>query len=180
MHYEIEERILEIDVENTIKKLEKLGATKAGEWHQRRYTYDFNPKRYGEWLRLRTNGEKTTLTYKKVEQYEIDGIKELEIEVSDFDDTNKMLEIMGYKPKAYQENKRIRYYLNDIEIDIDTWPMIPTYMELEGPSVEKVKELEKLLEVDESKITVLFCDDIYKEIYGIDIENMKELKFKEE
>jgi hypothetical protein len=50
-------------------------------------------------------------------------------------------------------------------------------MEIEGSSVEEVKKIEKLLEVDKSKITVLNCQDIYKEIYGIDIEKIKELKF---
>ena len=180
MHTEIEERILEIDVDSTIKKLEELGAKKIGEWFQRRYTYDFNPRKYGQWIRLRTNGEETTLTYKNVETDKIDGTKELEIVVSSFEDTNEMLKILGYTPKNYQENKRIRYMYNDVEIDIDTWPMIPTYMELEGPSVEKIKELEEILEVDKSKITTLYCDDIAVEFYGIDINSFKELKFKEE
>ena len=180
MHTEIEERILEIDVEKTINKLESLGATKIGEWLQKRYTYDFKPARYGEWLRLRTNGEKTTFTYKKLESYDIEGTKELEIEVSDFEETKEMLEILGYTPRNYQENKRIRYMLNDVEIDIDTWPMIPTYMELEGPSVEKVKQVEDLLEVDKSKVTTLYCDDIAIKYYGFDINSIKELKFKEE
>ncbi|MBR2713093.1 MAG: CYTH domain-containing protein [Bacilli bacterium] len=180
MHTEIEERVLEIDKDKTIKKLEELGAKKAGEWLQRRYTYDFNPKREGEWIRLRTNGEETTITYKNVESREIDGTKELEIEVSNFDDANKMLEVLGYTHKNYQENKRIRYYLNDVEIDIDTWPMIPTYMELEGNSIEEIKKIEELLEVDKNKITTLFCDDIAIEYYGIDINSFKELLFKEE
>lgn len=179
MHTEIEERILEIDKEKVIKKLEALGATKVGEWYYKRYTYDFTPKRESEWIRLRTNGVETTLTYKNVETRELDGTKELEIEVSDFEETNEMLEILGYKHKNYQETKRIRYYLNDVEVDIDTWPMIPTYMELEGPSVEKVKELEDLLEVDKSKITTLYADEIASEIYGIDILAIKELKFEE-
>ena len=65
-------------------------------------------------------------------------------------------------------------------MDIDTWPMIPTYMELEGPSVEKVKEVEELLGVDKSKITTLYSDEIASEIYGVDILAVKELKFKEE
>lgn len=180
MHTEIEERILEIDKDKIIKKLEELGATKAGEWFYKRYTYDFTPKRESEWLRLRTNGVETTLTYKNVETRELDGTKEFEIEVSDFEETNKMLEVLGYKYKNYQETKRIRYYLNDVEVDIDTWPMIPTYMELEGPSVEKVKELEDLLEVDKSKITTLYADEIAEQIYGVNILAIKELKFKEE
>ena len=180
MHTEIEERILEIDKDKIIKKLEELGATKAGEWFYKRYTYDFTPKRENQWLRLRTNGVETTLTYKNVETRELDGTKEFEIEVSDFEETNKMLEVLGYKYKNYQETKRIRYYLNDVEVDIDTWPMIPTYMELEGPSVEKVKELEDLLEVDKSIITTLYADEIAEQIYGINILEIKELKFKEE
>ena len=179
MHTEIEERILEIDKDKVIKKLEDLGAIKAGEWFYKRYTYDFTPKRENQWLRLRTNGVETTLTYKNVETRELDGTKEFEIEVSDFEETNKMLEVLGYKYKNYQETKRIRYYLNDVEVDIDTWPMIPTYMELEGPSVEKVKELEDLLEVDKSKITTLYADEIAEQIYGIDILAIKELKFGE-
>ena len=180
MHTEIEERILEINKEEVIKKLEELGATKAGEWFYKRYTYDFTPKRENQWIRLRTNGVETTLTYKNVETREIDGTRELEIVVDNFEETNKFLEILGYEYKNYQENKRIRYYLNDVEIDIDTWPMIPTYMELEGPSVEKVKEVEDLLGVDKSKITTLFADEIYDKYYGIDVLSMKELRFKEE
>lgn len=180
MHTEIEERIIEIDKDKVIEKLESLGAKKAGEWFQKRYTYDFTPKREGQWLRLRTNGEKTTITYKNVETREIDGTKEFEIEVLDFEETNKMLEVLGYNYRNYQENKRIKYYLNDVEIDIDSWPMIPTYMELEGPSVEKVKEVEKLLEVDNSKITTLFADEIYEQYYNIDVLSIKELRFKEE
>ena len=177
MHIEIEERVLDIDFEKIIKKLEELNATKVGEWYQKRYVYDFNPKRENEWIRLRTNGKKTTLTYKNIEKDSIDGTKELEIEVSDFEETNQLLNVLGYIAKGYQENKRIRYSLNGVEIDIDSWPLIPTYMEIEGASVEEVKKIEKLLEVDKSKITALNCQDIYKEIYGIDIKEIKELKF---
>ena len=179
MHTEIEERVLEIDKESIIKKLENLGAKKVGDWHQKRFVYDFNPVRESEWIRLRTNGEETTLTYKNVESDTIDGTKELEIVVSSFDDTNKMLEVLGYKARAMQENKRIRYLFNDVEIDIDSWPMIPTYLELESDSIEKIKEVEELLEIDKSKITTLNCEDIYIQ-YGIDVDNIKELVFKEE
>lgn len=177
MNIEIEERVLDIDVEEVTKKLEELNAIKIREWNQKRYVYDFNPKRDNEWIRLRSNGEKTTLTYKNIKKNTIDGTKELEIEVSDFEKTNKLLNMLGYKHKAYQENKRIRYYLNDVEVDIDFWPLIPAYMEIEGKSIEKVKEVEELLEINKDKITSLNCQDIYSQVYGIDINNIKELKF---
>ncbi|MBR3281580.1 MAG: CYTH domain-containing protein [Clostridia bacterium] len=177
MHIEFEERILEVDKDKMISKLESLGAIKKGEWFQKRYVYDFNPVRENEWIRLRTNGEVATLAYKNVEKNTVDGTKELEVEVSDFEETNELLNVLGYKAKGYQENKRVRYMLNGVEIDIDSWPMIPTYMEIEAESEEKVKEIEKLLEVDESKITALNCEDIYIQIYGINLKEQKDLRF---
>ncbi len=177
MHTEFEERILEINVDETISKLEALGAKKVGEWFQKRYVYDFTPSRENEWIRLRTNGEVVTLAYKNVEKNTVDGTRELEVEVSDFDETNELLNVLGYEAKGYQENKRIRYILDDVEVDIDSWPMIPTYMEIEAESEERVKEIEKKLEVDTSKITALNCDDIYRDIYGIELKGVKDLRF---
>ena len=178
MHTEIEERVLEVDKEKLIKKLEELKATFVGEWFQKRYVYDFNPVRENEWIRLRDTGKSVTLTYKNVEENSIDGTKELEIEVSSFEDTNQMLNILGYTRRAYQENKRIRYILNDVEIDIDSWPLIPTYVEFEGKDIESVKEVEKLLGIDEEKITCLNCQSIYEQIYNININDIKDLKFE--
>lgn len=177
MNTEYEIRVIDIDKEYMIKKLEKCGAKKIGEYNQKRYVYDMKPKNDSQWLRLRTDGYKTTLTYKNIIKDTIDGTKELEVEVSDFEKTNNLFEIMGYINKGYQENNRIKYELNNVEIDIDTWPMIPTYMEIEGKNEEDIMNIVKLLNIDENKITALNCQDIYKDIYNIDIQNMKELRF---
>ena len=177
MNTEYEIRVLEVDIEEIVTKLETLGATKVGDWEQKRYVYDFIPKRENQWIRLRTNGKKTTLTYKNVEKDSVDGTKELEIEVDDFEKTNEMLEVLGYKSKGYQENKRIRYMLNDVEIDIDSWPKIPTYMEIEGKDEKEVNETLKLLNVPEEKVTALNCEDIYKKVYNIDIDKIVNLVF---
>lgn len=178
MNTEYELRVLEIDKEKMIKKLQVLGAIKKGEYHQRRYVYDLRPAENGKWIRLRTNGEKTTLTYKNIESNTIDGTKEVEFEVEDFNKANEFLERIGFFNRGYQENDRIQYFLDGVEIDIDSWPMIPTYMEIEGKSKEEVMKMKEKLDLDESKITTLNCDDIYKQIYNIDISKIKELKFK--
>ena len=142
-----------------------------------RYVYDLKAAQKGKWIRLRTNRKKTTLTYKDIVSKTIDGTKEVEIVVDDFDKTNEFLEIIGFENKGYQENSRIQYFLNNVEIDIDSWPMIPTYLEIEGNSSQEVNEMQNLLEIDSSKLTTLNCEDIYKEFYGIDISTIKELKF---
>ena len=177
MNTEYEIRVIDIDKEDIIKKLEELGAKKVGEFNQKRYVYDVKPKNDSQWIRLRTDGYKTTLTYKNIVDNTVDGTKELEIEVSDFDNANELLEILGYVNKGYQENNRIKYELNNIEVDIDTWPMIPAYLEIEGKNEKEVMDTLKLLQLDESKITALNCKDIYSQIYGIDIGSIKELKF---
>ena len=55
--------------------------------------------------------------------------------------------------------------------------MIPTYMEIEGKSEEEVLNMKRILNIDESKVTTLNCEDIYRQIYKIDISKIKELKF---
>ena len=177
MKTEYEIRVLEIDKEEMIRKLEKLGAKKIGEFNQKRYVYNLKPAEEGKWIRLRTNGKITTLTYKDIESNTIDGTKEIEIKVNDFEITNEFLENIGFKNKGYQENKRIQYILDGVEIDIDSWPMIPTYMEIEGVSEKEVLDKLELLEVDKSKVTTLNCADIYNKIYGIDIYKIQEIKF---
>lgn len=174
---ENEVRILEINTKEIIKLLNHLGAQKLGEYFQRRYTYDFNPKQENKWIRLRTNGINTTLTIKEVKNKTISGTKELEIIVNDFDKTNLLLEQLGYKHKNYQENKRIIYFLDNVEISLDSWPLIPPYMELEGKKVEDINNLIKKLNL-KNEITTLDVESIFKTKYSIDILNIKELKFK--
>lgn len=178
MHIEYECTILEIDKEKFIEKIEKLGAKKIGDFYQKRYVYDFNPVDPNKWIRLRNNGKKTTLTIKNiVDKNKIGGTEELEIEVSDFESTNKILETLGYKSRNYQENKRVTYELDNVEIDIDSWPMIPTYVELEGKDEQSVINLIKKLEIEDKNITNYDVVSIYKEIYGIDILGIKDLRF---
>ena len=179
MHTEFEARVLDINKELVIKKLEELGAKKIAEFDYKRRVYNFNPPTDHKWIRLRTDGNKTTLTIKKIENLSIDGTKEMEIEVSNFEEANRMLEELGYRAHTYQENKRIRYVLNDVELDIDSWPYIPTYLEIEGKSEEAVKSMINLLEVDEEKVTSLDVQGVFKEFYNIDIADVPVVKFDE-
>ena len=174
---EIEIRILEINEEQFIDKILSLGGLKVGEFFQKRYVYDFNPVVSNKWIRLRTNGEKTTLAIKEIKDRNvIDGVDELEIVVEDFEKTNIILNKLGYKARNYQENYRKVYLLKNTEISIDSWPLIPTYAEIEGKNNDDVMEVLELLK-DSGKETTLDVDSVYKEIYGIDMKQIVELKF---
>ena len=176
-HIEYEVRVLEIDVEKIKDKLRGLNATLMEESFQRRYLYDFKPVNPNKWFRLRTNGKTTTLTIKNVESSKIDGTRELEIVVDDFDKADEILNELGYTARGIQENKRIKYNLNGVEIDIDTWPRIPTYLEIEGKSEEEVYNTLDLLDIPREKAISLNTQSIYKEYYGIDLSNEPLLSF---
>lgn len=185
MKTEIECRLLNINEESFVKKLNQHKAIFVGDWLQCRYCYDFNPIKENSWIRLRTNGTKTTLTIKEITSSKIDGTQECEIEVSDFDTTNELLNKLGYFARSKQENRRIRYMLDDVEIDIDFWPLIPTYAEFESHSEEAIQKVCTKLGINFEQLVTTDVDNIYK-LYGINLKNRpiitleadkKELKF---
>ena len=179
MKTEYEVRVLEIDHDEMVKKLESLGAKLQFSSLQQRYVYDFNPVIDNKWIRLRTNGIKSTLTIKDLSAKTIDGTKELEIEVDDFEKTNQILEELGYKHRGFQQNKRTQYILDGVEVDLDRWPLIPEYMEIEGPSIEKVEEILTKLGINKKDIVTLDVASIYDH-YGFDGEHLADLNFEME
>ena len=180
MAKEIEVRILNINEKEFVNKLLNNGVVKKDEFLQRRYTYDFNPISTNKWIRLRTNGKKTTLTIKEIkDKRAIDGTRELETVVSDFDIMNNILMELGYSYRNYQENYRKIYLMDDVEISIDSWPLIPTYVEIEGKTKEAVLKALNKLGYTLADVTTLDVASIYNEIYGIDLLKIKNLKFEE-
>lgn len=177
MNDELELRILDVDVEKITKKLESMGATKVGDWNYTRYVYDTKPVDENKWIRLRTDGNKTELTYKCFTDDSIDGVKELEIQVSDFEKTKEFMEILGYSYRSVQQNKRTRYMYNDVEIDIDTWPHLNTFAEVEGPTSEKVNEVIELLKEYGSEVTGKNVQTIYED-NGFTLEDLNNLFFE--
>lgn len=179
MKSEVEVRILDIQYHDFVKKLEDSDAKLQGDYLQKRYVYDFNPKQIGKWIRLRTNGRKTTLTIKNIVSSEIDGTKELEIEVSDFEKCNFILNQLGYVARSYQENRRRQYLLNGVEIDLDFWPLIPTYAEIEASNSEDVYCMVETLGYSRDEVVTLDVDHIYEK-YGYHLDSITDLRLEEE
>lgn len=147
--------------------------------------YKATPKK---WIRLRktieTNEnneikEKTTLTIKHVLRSNgtnIQQMQETEIKVDSFEETNELLEKLGFSHRGYQEKRREKYILNDHEIDIDTWPKLLPYIEIEGTDENDIEKILNILGYSMSQTVSCTVDEIYKTI-NLDINNMKELKF---
>ena len=178
MKTEFEVRLLECDYKSIIEKLNTLGAEFKGDNVQMRYCYDFNPVKENSWIRLRTNGVTTTLTIKEINDSSVSGTKESEIVVSSFEETDKILNKLGYYARSIQENRRVQYILDGVEVDIDFWPMIPPYLEIEGDSEASIIKVVEKLGLDYAKFTSLDVSGVY-DYYGKPLGN-KDLKLEEE
>lgn len=108
----------------------------------------------------------------------MDGTNEIEVEVSDFEATNKILEKLGYNYKNYQENKRVSYKLDGVMVEIDSWPLIPTHLEIEGKNAEEVYQVAEKLGYKKEDTTTLGITGIYEQVYNINLLNIRELKDK--
>ena len=62
------------------------------------------------------------------------------------------------------------------EIEIDKWPMIDPYLEIECDNDDTINEIIEKLDLKNNKIVSINAEELYRE-KGIDINTISELKF---
>ena len=140
---EIETKIADIDEKATRAALRRRRARFLGRFLQRRYVFDIKPRSNGEteFLRLRTYGRKTTLTYKHRSGGGFRNTEELEVEIGEFDKAAKILSRIWDKSKVYyQENHVEEWSYKRTEVKISKWPGIKPFIEIEGMSVSSIRK----------------------------------------
>jgi adenylate cyclase class 2 len=185
---EIEVKFLDIDVDEIQKKLKAIGAEKVGDYFYRRRTFDYPDLRLmkqGAWLRLRDEGDRVTLALKqRLGMVSFDGktndtgMYETEVIVSDFDKTAELLNLLGFKEKFYQENKRIRWRKGSTEFDIDIWPRIKPYLEIEAQSWADIDTATLALGFDPKDRKIFSTQQVYR-LNGIDENDYQRMTFDE-
>lgn len=134
-----------------------------------------------KWIRVRQTNDKTTIAVKHIladNGTSIQQMLETEIEVPSIKEANNLLESLGYAYKSYQEKERISYILDEHELDIDTWPGIPTYVEIEGESEIDLDNMLNKLGYRMKDTVSCTADEIYEK-YGISMFNAREIKFED-
>ena len=179
MKTEIETRFLEIDKEKLILKLRKLGAKDKGE-HKLEdiifYDKDSKWLRENKLVKLRKLGNITKLILKQNREQKVDSAKEIEFSVSSLNEAKAFLEALGLVVSRMVEKYRHSFVLDGVTLDIDTWPKIPVYVELEGDSVEDLKFVANKIGL---KWEDRFDGDprfVYKK-YGFDFDKIKTVTF---
>ena len=145
--------------------------------------FSINPNK---WIRLRETNGKTTITIKHILNEELQAeygtkmqpVLETEMEVPSIESGNAILEQLGFSFRNYQEKKRTTYVLDNTEIDIDSWPLIPPYLEIEGESDEQINKIVQKLELSYKEMVSCNTAEVYKK-YGIDIYQFRALRFEE-
>jgi adenylate cyclase class 2 len=186
---EYELTYIDIDTKKIEDKLNSLGAKKIGDFHYKRIVFDFPDFRLDKqaaWVRLRDEGDKITLTFKQRLGTDLrdkltgdDGMYEKEIVVSNFDDTREILLKIGLIEKMYQENKRTKYLLNNVEFDIDTWPLLDPYLEIEGTNWDDVYKAVEIIGFKKEDGRKFSTNQIYR-LKGLDDRNYTKLTFSEQ
>ncbi|MFA6079917.1 MAG: CYTH domain-containing protein [Candidatus Gracilibacteria bacterium] len=140
---EIEVKILDIDGTKIRRILEVMGAKKK---FSGTVVAHFFRGPNGKKIRLRKMGDTCYVTAKqKVGNDHMLHNEEYEVETSDFAAMAKILAIAGLEKYGDSIKTRESYTFDGITFDIDEYPGIPEYVEVEAQSHEKVEEGVKLL-----------------------------------
>ena len=170
MDIEFEAKFPDIDKDKLRKKLKALGAVLVKpEFFQKRIVF-FLPKGHeikDGYLRVRDEGDRITMSLKVVNGDKIQDQKEIMLIVDDFENSKKFLLSIGCIEKAYQETKRELWKLDGVEITLDEWPFLEPFIEIEGISEEKVKEVSEKLGFDWEDTIFGAVDVLINKKYGV-------------
>ncbi|HOZ36431.1 MAG TPA: class IV adenylate cyclase [bacterium] len=185
---EFEVKYTNIDSEEFREKLKSIGAKFEFSRTYRRLNFEYPDWRLDKensWLRLRDEGDKITLAFKKrigpkqgPNGNDL-GMQEIETVVEDFDKTRDIFLAAGFIIKYDVENRRERWTLDGIQFDMDEYPLLPPYIEIESSSWEKVEEGIELLGFDSAKKRICHTGKIYKE-NGIEIADYITMYFNKQ
>ncbi len=173
--HEVETKILDVDAKSIATKMQDIGAQKVLEC---RLVVDwYGPKgltHNGDdpwFLRIRTySGERHEVTWKG--KSDILGAsrkhKEINFTVSDPIMLGDLFEELNLEKYAHQEKDRISWTHKDWRFDLDQYPKMPAYLEIEGTSEAHIQEALVLLDLQDYKTSSEGERVLIQKEYGLD------------
>lgn len=178
---EIEVRFLGIDKDALIKKLLALGAEDKGEQlldeqiiYDKALTWQSAGKTI---LKLRTINGHTTLAYKHRVHGGVDGTEEIEFSVSDARAAELLLDRLGFVSFREQQKRRHTFVLDGVTLDIDMWPGVPPYVELEGMSEDDLRAVAQKIDLSWDNVELRNPRHVLEEVYHIPVGNLRYFTF---
>lgn len=160
-------------VDELINKLERLGCKMSDMEDQKDTVYVTNLKNISSdagsiFLRVRKNNDKIELNAKR-HTHLMQSRKEVEFEVSSYEDANHFLELIGFKKWVEVVKKRIHTTYENCNICIDEVDSLGSFVELEyvvedskkdQDILEKIAKVAKKLEIDTTKEVDQYYDEM--------------------
>jgi adenylate cyclase class 2 len=144
MNTEIEVKFLNIEFDDIRTRLQAIGAQCEQPMRLMRRAIFATPgmdEQRNAFIRVRDEGHRTTVTYKQFDEISLTGAKEVEVQVSDFESMLAILAKTDMRQRAYQESRRETWQIGDVEVVLDEWPWLQPFIEIEGASEERVREV---------------------------------------
>ena len=157
MSHELEVSVLDIDAQDIVRRLRKI---RAKQTQKTRLVVD--------WFRLKGTREGQDAWYLRIRSYssgrhevtwkaksDAAGIARKHKEINfDIEDSTALVDLfieLGLEKYAHQEKDRLSFSLHNWRFDIDQYPNMPAYLEIEGRNEPHVKKAIELLGVEGNK-----------------------------
>lgn len=179
MAHEIETKVLDIDAKEILRKLRVLGAKKVSDTRLKVAWYRLKGVKEGTdpwFLRIRTNSDGVNeVTWKAV--IRTLGVsrkcKEINFNIAEPEKLAELFLEIGLEKYAYQEKDRISFTHKKWRFDLDQYPKMPAFLEIEGTSEKSVREAMALLGLSDNRTWAKGERVLIQEIYGLDWYEMK-------
>ena len=177
MKPEIEAKFLAVDHDALRLKLKEIGAECVQPMRvMKRQGYDFTDGRLRKekngWVRVRDEADKITMSYKQLNNRELDGTHEVQLTIDNFEAAGEFLIALGLQRNVYQVTKRESWRLDGLEIELDEWPWAKPYIEMEGPDEASLKDLAAKLDLDWATVCHGSVEIVHQGEYDVSDEDI--------
>ena len=172
-YHEHEIKVLDVNIEDLIVKLEKIGAKKVYDDVRTIIALDTKNRSFlnerDKLIRVTDEGNIKVTMHVNQSRPEIKaGIK---FKTSRLKETMDFFHELGLDPISKVRAPRISYELGKIDFDIDKFSAIPAFLEIDIEYIEEegytVESLLKALGLENNKVVKMGTEDIHK-LYNID------------
>jgi len=169
---EIEVKFTGINTSGIKKRLLASGArvqTKRRPMKRVVFGREANPTLLCTYARVRDEGSQVTMSAKfSSTDGSISAQKEICLIVDSFDYAKDLLIALGLTMTNYQESYRETWLTtNNCLVEIEEWPLLAPYLEIEGPSESDLRAVAKDLELNWASHTVVSTDQLYAKQYSV-------------
>lgn len=172
MNKEIELKFCPVNKEDLRKKLKQAGfILVTPEFLMHRITFH-NPSLPDRWGRVRQESGKITMTIKRVLSEQIDGTEEIETTVPSVEVGISFMKAAGFTPKSNQENYREIWQKDETEATLDTWPGLPTALEIESTNENNIYDTISALDLNKDNAMFGSIDITYEKLLNIPKEQI--------